>query len=126
MGTSAVSLNSHGQDTARKLQPRDKGIRFMVQAFSPARWQQHTMKTTQKSIITSAVADPPSMAALFAQQADTLPDYDPQTEITIMDLIAANKDWTRGRAVTEMAHSGWVGHEVRLPSGRRATAYRPK
>jgi hypothetical protein len=82
------------------------------------------MKPTPKSIITSAVADPPSMAALFAAQADTLPAYDPKVEITIMDLIAAH-GWTRSQGVTEMERSKWVGREVRLPSGRRATAYRP-
>jgi predicted transcriptional regulator len=65
---------------------------------------------------------------LEALQGETLPEYDPEVEITVADL-AQKINCGRGRAqrmIEEKVQAGTMtARFVMLPTGQRAKAYRP-
>jgi hypothetical protein len=73
-------------------------------------------------------------AALVRDTAPTLPDYEPEHELTITDMLKVKAGWNRVRMEREMKRlveeKTWTFREVMVPSARgvgkrRATAWRP-
>jgi hypothetical protein len=80
----------------------------------------------KRSPVVDAVADAPhSMAEMFVEQYPLLPDYNPLNETTAKDLMDAT-GYKRVRTENSLIDKGWIKRKVRLPSGRRAWAWRPK